>query len=137
LTEPLPPRLAAGLIETIARAVGHIHGRGLFHLDLKPSNILLDGEANEPWDRLTPRIADFGLALSSDDAGASVKSLAGIRRTPSYMALEQASASGATIGAAADIHALYQRQPGMNGNCLALLLEVSASAFLAQVRRQF
>ncbi len=106
LTEPLPPRVAAGLIETIARAVGHVHSRGLFHLDLKPSNILLDGETNDPWDRVTPRIADFGLALCSDYAGASEKSLAGIRGTPSYMAPEQASASRADIGAAADIHAL-------------------------------
>ena len=91
LAEPLPPRVAAGLMETIARAVGYIHGRGLLHLDLKPSNILLDCEENGPWDRVTPRISDFGLALSNDDAGASETSLAGIRGTPSYMAPEQAS----------------------------------------------
>ena len=106
LAEPLPPREAAGLIETIARAVGHIHSRGLFHLDLKPSNILLDGEDDGPWDRVTPRIADFGLALSDNETGASEKSLAGIRGTPSYMAPEQASASHADVGAAADIHSL-------------------------------
>ncbi len=106
LTEPLPPRVAAGLIETIARAVGHVHNRGLLHLDLKPSNILLDGEENGPWDRVTPRIADFGLALSSNDIGGSEKSLAGIRGTPSYMAPEQATTSLANVGAAADIHAL-------------------------------
>ena len=106
LTDPLPPRVAAGLMETIARAVGHVHSRGLFHLDLKPSNILLDGEENELWDRVTPRIADFGLALSNDEAGASEKSLAGIRGTPSYMAPEQASGSRAKVGAATDIHAL-------------------------------
>jgi eukaryotic-like serine/threonine-protein kinase len=106
LTEPLPPRVAAGLIETTARAVGHVHNRGLFHLDLKPSNILLDGEENEPWERVTPRIADFGLAISNDDAGASENSLAGIRGTPSYMAPEQASGTRANVGAAVDIHAL-------------------------------
>ena len=106
LAEPLPPRVAAGLVETIARAVGYLHGHGLLHLDLKPSNILLDCEGNGPWERVTPRISDFGLALSSDDAGASEKSLAGVRGTPSYMAPEQATASRADVGAAADIHAL-------------------------------
>jgi hypothetical protein len=98
--------VAAGLVETIARAVGHLHVHGLLHLDLKPSNILLDCDGNGPWDRVTPRISDFGLALSSDDAGALEKSLPGLRGTPSYMAPEQATASCADVGAAADIHAL-------------------------------
>jgi serine/threonine protein kinase len=35
----------------------------LLHLDLKPSNILLDCEDNAPWDQVTPRVSDFGLAL--------------------------------------------------------------------------
>jgi eukaryotic-like serine/threonine-protein kinase len=106
LTEPLPPRVAAGLVETIARAVGYLHSRGLLHLDLKPSNILLDCEENAPWDQVTPRISDFGLALSSDGAGASDTSLAGIRGTPSYMAPEQAAGARAGVGEAADFHAL-------------------------------
>jgi serine/threonine protein kinase len=37
LTEPLPPRVAAALVEAIASAVAYIHGCGLLHLDLKPS----------------------------------------------------------------------------------------------------
>ncbi len=106
LAEPLPPRVAAGLVETITRAVGYLHGHGLLHLDLKPSNILLDCDGNSPWERVVPRIADFGLALSSDDAVASEKSLPGLRGTPSYMAPEQATGSRAGVGAAADIHAI-------------------------------
>ena len=46
LSRPLPPRVAAELVEKIARAVAFIHGRGILHLDLKPSNILLDGDVD-------------------------------------------------------------------------------------------
>jgi eukaryotic-like serine/threonine-protein kinase len=106
LAEPAPPRVAARLVESIARAVGRVHGQGLCHLDLKPSNILLECAENASWDRVTPRISDFGLAHSDADTGLSQTSIAGLRGTPSYMAPEQATACGAKIGAAADIHAL-------------------------------
>jgi hypothetical protein len=108
LGNPLPPRVAAGLVETIARVVGCFHDRGLHHLDLKPSNILLDGQKDVPWERVIPKVSDFGLALSDgdDDPGLSEPSLADIRGTPSYMAPEQADASRGQLGAATDIHAL-------------------------------
>jgi serine/threonine protein kinase len=105
LTEPIPPRVAAGLVETIARAVAHIHGRGLLHLDLKPSNILLDCDADAPWDTVIPRVSDFGLALF-DDPDASETTLAGPRGTPSYMAPEQTDAPSDRIGPTTDIYAL-------------------------------
>ncbi len=105
LTGPLPPRAAAGLVETIARTVADIHGRGLLHLDLKPSNILLDGEPNVAWDAWIPRVSDFGLALFADP-DASMTTLAGPRGTPSYMAPEQTVAPRAGMGPPTDIYAL-------------------------------
>ena len=43
------------LLVEIAEAVGHAHARGVVHRDLKPGNILLDGEGR-------PRLVDFGIA---------------------------------------------------------------------------
>lgn len=106
LTEPIPPRTAARLMETIARAVGHIHRQGLLHFDPKPSNILLDAEPDAPWETVVPRVSDFGLAISDGQEDVSETSLAFPRGTPSYMSPEQASANRAQIGAASDIHAL-------------------------------
>ena len=54
---------AAHLMAAIADAVHHIHQAGLLHFDLKPSNILLDGDSQAAWDKLTPKVADFGLAV--------------------------------------------------------------------------
>jgi tRNA A-37 threonylcarbamoyl transferase component Bud32 len=106
LSEPLPPRDAAWLIEIIARAVGYFHTRGVCHLDLKPSNILLDSAPGAPWDSVSPKISDFGIARIEGEPGATMTGANGPKGTPSYMAPEQVAALPGTIGPAADIHAL-------------------------------
>ncbi len=106
LSGPVPPRAAAEFMRPVAAALTAVHAAGLLHLDLKPSNILLDSPHEAPWQSAAPKVADFGIARSLADPDPSATSLAGPWGTPSYMAPEQATASRADVGAAADIHAL-------------------------------
>jgi WD40 repeat protein len=95
---PLPPREAAALVETLARAVHEAHRKGVVHRDLKPANILLSAEG-------TPKITDFGLAkrLDSQDGQTQTGAVLG---SPSYMAPEQAAGKAREVGPAADVYAL-------------------------------
>src|SRR5207244_5126331 len=79
---PQPPREAAQLIETLARAVHHAHLQGVVHRDLKPANVLLSASG-------TAKIADFGLARLG--AGSGQTQRGDSLGTPSYMAPEQAT----------------------------------------------
>jgi serine/threonine-protein kinase len=96
--QPQPPREAAHLVETLARAMAYAHERGIIHRDLKPANVLLTANA-------IPKITDFGLAkrLEQDSSQTKSGSLIG---TPNYMAPEQARGETRNIGPAADIYAL-------------------------------
>jgi serine/threonine-protein kinase len=95
---PQPPRVAAGLIETLARAMQYAHERGIVHRDLKPANILLKADG-------TPKITDFGLAKQMKGESDLTKTGA-IVGTPSYLAPEQAAGKGQQVGPAADVYAL-------------------------------
>ena len=106
LTEPLPARDAARFAEITARAVGYFHARGVCLLDLKPSNILLDGEPGAPWKIVSPKISDFGIARLEGDPGTTETGANGPKGTPSYMSPEQVAALPGTIGPGADIYAL-------------------------------
>ena len=106
VTGPLPARVAAGLMATVARAVDQIHHAGMLHLDIKPSNILLDGPPEGPWDQVVPMIADFGIARAGDDPGATATGPIGVRGTPSFMAPEQIAGDRAAIGPRSDVFAL-------------------------------
>jgi hypothetical protein len=79
---PLPLARAVEIFEELALALKQIHGKGILHCDLKPSNVLLD-------DELRPRLADFGQSRMSEDRS-PVRALG----TMFFMAPEQADMAG-------------------------------------------
>jgi tRNA A-37 threonylcarbamoyl transferase component Bud32 len=96
--QPQPPRDAARLVETLARAAHYAHERGVVHRDLKPANVLLTADG-------TPKVADFGLAKCLDDEDGSTRT-GSVLGTPSYMAPEQALGRHRDVGRATDVYAL-------------------------------
>jgi eukaryotic-like serine/threonine-protein kinase len=118
-SRPVPNRVAAKLVATLADAVEHAHRRGVLHRDLKPSNVLLElaagQEGNERGDEDSsepvPRVTDFGLAKLLGDAPASGATMNPTHSgmligTPCYMAPEQADATRGAVGPAVDIYSL-------------------------------
>ena len=97
-TGMMPPREAAQLLISVARALHFAHQNGVVHRDMKPANVLLDPDG-------VPKVTDFGIAkrLKSDT---SLTLSGAVIGTPTYMAPEQAKGTSRDVGAAADVYAL-------------------------------
>ncbi len=76
LQGPLPIEQAVSLTQSIAGALVHAHGSGILHCDLKPANVLLDGNQE-------PRLGDFGQSRLTSEQSPTLG-------TFFYMAPEQA-----------------------------------------------
>jgi tetratricopeptide (TPR) repeat protein len=91
-------RARVRLLLRVCAAVQHAHERFVVHRDLKPDNLLVDGDGN-------PKVLDFGVAkLLEADAGQATRTGLPAAFTPDYAAPEQLD--GREITAATDVHAL-------------------------------
>ena len=92
---PLPPESVRALGAGLAEALAHVHGLGLLHRDVKPSNVLLTVDG--------PLLIDFGIARATDSS-ASLTSTGVSIGSPGYMAPEQVLGEGSAT--ASDVFSL-------------------------------
>src|SRR5437762_3992568 len=81
---PLPLAAVERIVHQAALALQHAHDRQIIHQDVKPSNFLVQGNADHPSE-LHLQLADFGVAKVMMMTSESQI----IRGTPTYMAPEQ------------------------------------------------
>jgi hypothetical protein len=77
LPKPLDTQQAASIVFHIAEGMNYAHSKGVIHRDLKPQNILLQGEV--------PKVSDWGLSKLAADSTSSKRS----EFSPLYAAPEQ------------------------------------------------
>src|SRR3954451_22426627 len=90
---PLAPQRALHLLGQVADALDAAHAAGIVHRDVKPHNILVEGDR--------AYLSDFGLAKAFDESESGSASVVG---TAHYMSPEQWR--GDSIGPAADVYSL-------------------------------
>src|SRR3989440_4720919 len=91
----LPVRRALEIAIQVARGLAFAHENGIVHRDVKPQNVILNGDGRA-------QVTDFGIARSLDVAGVTQSGT--VLGTSNYIAPQQAR--GGTVEPATDVYSL-------------------------------
>jgi eukaryotic-like serine/threonine-protein kinase len=91
----LPVRRALEIAVQVARGLAFAHEQGLVHRDVKPQNVILNGDGRA-------KVTDFGIARSLDVQGVTQSGT--VLGTSNYIAPEQAK--GETVDQTTDVYSL-------------------------------
>lgn len=95
-TGPLPARRAVELAIAVAEGLAFAHAHGIVHRDVKPQNVLLNGDGEA-------KVTDFGIARSLD-VEHGVTQTGTVLGTSNYLSPEQAN--GKQVTPATDVYSL-------------------------------
>jgi serine/threonine protein kinase len=77
---PLIPEMAAAVVQIVAEALEHAHGKGIIHRDIKPENVMVRSDG-------TIKLMDFGIAQVIDMEHLTVTGT--VMGSPAHMSPEQ------------------------------------------------
>ncbi len=83
----------------VAEALEAAHRAGIVHRDVKPSNLILDGDG-------TLRLTDFGLAHVRSGSTPDLTGTGALLGTPAYMSPEQVCSTRGALDGRADVYSL-------------------------------
>jgi serine/threonine protein kinase len=89
----------------VCMAIQHAHQKGILHLDIKPSNVLITIKDGAP----SPKVIDFGIGKAIEGPlaeGSALVSSDHFIGTPAYMSPEQAASTDEDIDTRSDIYSL-------------------------------
>jgi serine/threonine-protein kinase len=78
----LPAERASRITARVCEALDYIHARGVVHRDMKPENIMVDGDDNI-------KLIDFGIAANEGSRRLTFAKLSNVMGTPDYISPEQ------------------------------------------------
>ena len=94
---PLTPERAEEIAAEVCSALHYAHRHGIVHRDVKPANIMINGEGKT-------KVMDFGIARALTDSGATVTQTGTVLGTANYLSPEQAQAM--PVDARSDVYSV-------------------------------
>ncbi len=96
--QPIGEQESLNILGQVLDALAVVHQQGIFHLDIKPANIMVDHEGNA-------LLIDFGASKQVDQKGGATAST-GLCYTPGYAPIEQMAQNYNQFGPWTDIYSL-------------------------------